>query len=192
MDTFDQIPAAGLCRIHMDPEKPVPGLGHHRVLRELPDEAIDAFVGARRPGFGLAAAADRDPPHGRRPGPRRPDGGALSHLDADWVMFGIGMPMTPELGEAIEGSPRPLRRGDGALGRRRRLLQLRRAPLRRRRDPPARGLLPPRRGKAPAGTPTAASSATTRSRSTRRLRQIYQRLSLPACGKRHRPLRRDR
>ena len=25
MDTFDQMPAAGLCRIHMDPENPVPG-----------------------------------------------------------------------------------------------------------------------------------------------------------------------
>jgi hypothetical protein len=30
-------------------------------------------------------------------------GGALSHLDAAFVMLGIGMPMTPELGQAIEG-----------------------------------------------------------------------------------------
>ena len=30
------------------------------------------------------------------------DGGALSHLDAQFALFGIGMPMTPELGEAIE------------------------------------------------------------------------------------------
>ena len=29
MDAFDQIPAAGLTRIAMDPEPPVPGLGHH-------------------------------------------------------------------------------------------------------------------------------------------------------------------
>ena len=26
MDTFDQIPASGLSRIHMDPEPPVPGI----------------------------------------------------------------------------------------------------------------------------------------------------------------------
>ena len=49
MDTFDQIPATGLTRIAMDPEPPVPGLGHHRVLSELPDEAIDAFVEAAGP-----------------------------------------------------------------------------------------------------------------------------------------------
>jgi hypothetical protein len=29
------------------------------------------------------------------------DGGALSHLDAGFVMYSVGMPMTPELGEAI-------------------------------------------------------------------------------------------
>jgi FAD/FMN-containing dehydrogenase len=49
MDTFGQIPAEGLSRIHMDPEPPVPGLGHHELLAELPDDAIDAFVGAGGP-----------------------------------------------------------------------------------------------------------------------------------------------
>lgn len=52
MDTFGQIPAAGLCRIHMDPEQPVPGLGHHQVIRELPDEAIDALTGLAGPDSG--------------------------------------------------------------------------------------------------------------------------------------------
>ena len=32
----------------MDPEPPIPALGHHRLLRELPDDAIDALVGVRR------------------------------------------------------------------------------------------------------------------------------------------------
>ena len=49
IDSFDQIPAAGLCRIHMDPEQPVPGLGHHALIGELRDEAIEAFV-ANGPG----------------------------------------------------------------------------------------------------------------------------------------------
>ena len=31
------------------------------------------------------------------------DGGALSHLDSDWAMYAVGMPMTPELGEAVGG-----------------------------------------------------------------------------------------
>jgi hypothetical protein len=103
MDTFDQIPAAGLCRIHMDPENPVPGLGHHRVLRELPDEAIDAFVELAGPESGSPLLLTEIRQMGGALGRPDPDGGALSHLDADWVMFGIGMPMTPELGEAIEG-----------------------------------------------------------------------------------------
>lgn len=29
------------------------------------------------------------------------DGGALSHLESEFVMYSVGMPMTPELGEAI-------------------------------------------------------------------------------------------
>jgi FAD/FMN-containing dehydrogenase len=102
MNTFGQVPPAALCRIHMDPEQPVPGLGHHRVLRELPDEAIDVFASL--------AGADSGTPllltEIRQMGGAlsRPDanGGALSHLDARFAMFGIGMPMTPELGRAIE------------------------------------------------------------------------------------------
>ena len=52
IDSFDQIPAPGLTRIAMDPEPPVPALGHHRVLAELPDEAIDAFVDVAGPESG--------------------------------------------------------------------------------------------------------------------------------------------
>jgi hypothetical protein len=102
MDTFGQIPAAGLCRIHMDPEQPVPGLGHHRVIRELPDEAVDAFAELADPETSPLLLTELRQLGGAL---GRPDenGGALSHLDAAFVMLGIGMPMTPELGQAIEG-----------------------------------------------------------------------------------------
>jgi hypothetical protein len=103
MDTFGQVPAEALSKIHMDPEQPVPGLGHHALIRELPDEAIDAFVGAAGPDAGspLLLAELR-----HIGGALRRDGenaGALAKLDADYLMFGIGMPMTPELGRAIDG-----------------------------------------------------------------------------------------
>jgi hypothetical protein len=102
MDTWAQIPAAGLCRIHMDPENPVPGQGHHQVLSELPDEAIDTFTEMAGPESGSPLLLTEI----RQLGGvlARPDssGGALSHLDANWALFGIGLPMTPELGEAIE------------------------------------------------------------------------------------------
>jgi hypothetical protein len=103
MDTFDWIPAAGLYRIHMDPEQPVPGLGHHSVLRELPDEAIDAFVGSAGPDAGSPLLLAELRHLGGALGREAENGGALSKLDAAFVMLGVGLPMTPELGQAIEG-----------------------------------------------------------------------------------------
>src|SRR3954452_7501372 len=102
MDTFDQIPATGLTRIAMDPEPPVPGLGHHGVLSELTDEAIDAFY--------EAAGPESDSPlllaELRHMGGAlaRPDenGGALNKLDGEFTMLGIGMLMDPALADPLE------------------------------------------------------------------------------------------
>jgi FAD/FMN-containing dehydrogenase len=103
MSTFDQVPPAALCRIHMDPEQPVPGLGHHTVLRELPDEAIDVFVSLAGPDSGTPLLLTELRQMGGAMGRPDANGGALTHLDAGWALLGIGMPMTPELGEAING-----------------------------------------------------------------------------------------
>ncbi len=103
MNSFDQVPPAALCRIHMDPEQPVPGLGHHRVLRELPDEAIDAFASMADADSGTPLLLTEIRQMGGALARPAENGGALSHLDAQFAMFGIGMPMTPELGQAIEG-----------------------------------------------------------------------------------------
>jgi hypothetical protein len=102
MDTFDQIPATGLTRIAMDPEPAVPALGHHGVLSELTDEAVDAFYEAAGPesdsplllselrhvGGALARPAE--------------NGGALDKLDGEFVMLGIGMLMDPAMKDPIE------------------------------------------------------------------------------------------
>ncbi len=103
MDTFGQIPAEALSKIHMDPEQPVPGLGHHALIRELPDEAIDAFVGAAGADAGSPLLLAELRHIGGALGRAGDDAGALAKLDADYLMFGIGMPMTPELGRAIDG-----------------------------------------------------------------------------------------
>jgi hypothetical protein len=101
MDTFGQMPAPGLTRIAMDPEPPVPGLGHHRVLNELPDEALDAFVDAAGP--------DSDSPlllaelrhlSGALARPAQ-SGGALDKLDGEFVMLGVGMLMDPAMRDPI-------------------------------------------------------------------------------------------
>jgi FAD binding domain len=101
MDTFEWMPTAGLSRIHMDPENPVPGIGEGGLVGELSDEAIDAFVGLAGPDSGSPLLLSELRHLGGAMGRQADDGGALSHLDAGYVMYGIGMPMTPELGEAI-------------------------------------------------------------------------------------------
>jgi len=101
VDSFDQIPAPDLSRIAMDPEPPVPGLGHHRVLTELPDDAIDAVVDVAGPESGspLLLAEFRHLGGAlRRPAE---NGGALDKLDAEFVMLGIGMLMDPSLREPM-------------------------------------------------------------------------------------------
>jgi hypothetical protein len=101
MDTWTQIPVEGLCRIHMDPENPVPGIGEGMTIRELPDEAIDAFASLAGPGSGSPLLLSELRSLGGALGRPDPDGGALTHLETDFVMYSVGMPMTPELGEAI-------------------------------------------------------------------------------------------
>jgi hypothetical protein len=101
MDTFAWMPAAGLCRIHMDPESPVPGVGEGQTIRELPDEAIDAFVAVAGSGSGSPLLLTELRHLGGALGRRDENGGALSHLDAGFAMYSVGMPMTPELGKAI-------------------------------------------------------------------------------------------
>jgi len=101
MDTFAQMPTAGLSHIHMDPENPVPGIGEGMTIAELPDEAIDAFVGLAGPDSGSPLLLSELRHLGGALGRPTEGAGALSHLDAGWVMYSVGLPMTPELGAAI-------------------------------------------------------------------------------------------
>jgi hypothetical protein len=102
MSTVAQMPTAGLSRIHMDPEVPVPGLGHYALIRELPDAAIDAFVGVAGPDAGSPLLLTELRQLGGALGRPAENGGALSMLDAGFGVLGVGMPMSPELGEAID------------------------------------------------------------------------------------------
>jgi FAD/FMN-containing dehydrogenase len=97
MDTFGQIPAAALTRIHMDPEQPVPGLGHHLVLRELPDEALDAFARAAGPEADSPLLMAELRQLGGAMARPAEGAGALAALDADFVMVAVGVLMAPEM-----------------------------------------------------------------------------------------------
>ena len=101
MDTFTWMPTAGLSRIHMDPEAPVPAVGEGMTIREFSDEAIEAFVSVAGPESGSPLLLSELRHLGGALGRPAENGGALSHLDAGFAMFSVGMPMTPELAEAI-------------------------------------------------------------------------------------------
>jgi FAD binding domain len=103
MDSFAQMPATGLTRIAMDPEPPVPALGHHRVINELPDEAIDAFVEAAGPESDSPLLLAELRHLGGALARPDEDGGALDKLEGEFVMLGIGMLMDPALKDPIEG-----------------------------------------------------------------------------------------
>jgi len=101
MDSFAPMPTAGLSFIHMDPENPVPGIGDGMTLRELSDEAIDAWVGVAGVDSGSPLLLSEIRHAGGALERETENGGALSKLDAAFVLYSVGMPMSPELGEAI-------------------------------------------------------------------------------------------
>ncbi len=101
MDTFEWMPTAGLSQIHMDPENPVPGIGEGMTIGELSDETIDAFVSVAGAESGSPLLLSELRHLGGALGRPDENGGALSHLETDFVMYSVGIPMTPELGEAI-------------------------------------------------------------------------------------------
>jgi hypothetical protein len=101
MDTYGWMPSVGLSRIHMDPENPVPGMGEGGLVGELTDEAIDAFVGLAGPESGSPLLLSELRRLGGAFGRPAANSGALSHLDADYVMYSVGVVMGPEAAAAI-------------------------------------------------------------------------------------------
>src|SRR5262249_47289988 len=101
IDMIQTMPAAGLSRIAMDPENPVPGLGHYRTLREFPDDAIDAFVGAVGVEMNSPLLQAEIRQLGGALGRPGDNAGALDKLDAEFVQLAVGIPATPEIGQAL-------------------------------------------------------------------------------------------
>ncbi len=95
------IPVSALDRLHMDPPRPVPGIGDGALLSELPPQAIEALIStagssSRSPLFSvelrhLGGAMNR-PPHGH---------GALAALDAAFAIFAVGMAHNPDMENAL-------------------------------------------------------------------------------------------
>jgi hypothetical protein len=113
-DTIAAVPMPALSRLHMDPEHPVPATGDGMMIDRLPGEAIDAFIQAAGPtaAFPLLSAELRH--LGGELGRPRPGNGALACLDAQYLLYAVGMTPDPGLTglaaaqvEAVKGALAP-------------------------------------------------------------------------------------
>jgi FAD/FMN-containing dehydrogenase len=101
IDTVATIPVAALQHVHMDPEHPVPGLGDGMLLDDLSATSIDALVAAAGPGSGSPFLSVEVRPLGGAIARPAAGGGAVSHLDADFALYAVGIAMSPEQAAAI-------------------------------------------------------------------------------------------
>ncbi len=97
IDTFDMVPPVALSRIHGDPEEPMPALTEHRLLRDLPAEAVDAFLAVAGPESGSTLLMAEIRHLGGALGRVEAGHGALAKLDAGYVLFGGGPAFSPEM-----------------------------------------------------------------------------------------------
>jgi FAD/FMN-containing dehydrogenase len=102
IDTWAMAPAVALSRLHMDPEEPMPSVGHAAFLGQLDEAALDAFAAHAQPGAPLLFAELRQLGGALA---RVPDGaGAVGSLDGDYLYFTAGLAASPEMAEAVEAA----------------------------------------------------------------------------------------
>jgi hypothetical protein len=102
----------------MDPPDPLPYLGEHLVLGELPAVAIDDFVATAGPGSGSTLVSVEIRHAGGALGRGGEGHGALDKLPGEFVYFGLGMASDEDEEAAtrqdlhrVTGTLRPYRSG---------------------------------------------------------------------------------
>jgi FAD/FMN-containing dehydrogenase len=104
VDMYAEAPVAGLCRIHGDPEQPVPGITGGATIGELDDAAIDVLVQTAGAGSG-SPLLQVDLRHLGEALARTPEGsGALGALPGEFAVAAVGIPMGPVTPDAIHES----------------------------------------------------------------------------------------
>ena len=94
MDTWAAASPAALSRIHMDPEEPIPYLSAGALLGPLDADGLEAFAAPIQPGAPVLFGELR---HLGGALSRAPEGaGAMGGLDAEYLLFAVGVVMVPE------------------------------------------------------------------------------------------------
>jgi hypothetical protein len=108
IDTFTEMEPIGLSHLHGDPETPVPGISDHTIIDDLPAAAIDTFVANAGPDARTALLMAELRHMGGAFARSGADHGALDRIDGNYVGFAVGMPISPEVGAAVERDSREL------------------------------------------------------------------------------------
>ena len=99
MDMFARMPAAGLVRIHMDPEGPTPATSATSMLESLPESAIQTILATAGPESGTSLLMAELRQLGGAVGRPHPGAGALQQLEGQFILFAAAIAATPELEE---------------------------------------------------------------------------------------------
>ena len=91
IDTVAPAPPAALAMLHMDPPAPVPNIGDHRLLGQIPDEAIDVFAALTDHESGSPLITTEIRHLGGALGTAPEGHGALARVPGQFMVFGAGM-----------------------------------------------------------------------------------------------------
>ncbi len=97
LDTFGRTPTRELVRLHMDPEGPTPAVSATTMLGSFPEQAVQAFLSHAGPDSATSLLAAEIRQLGGALG-RPVDGAALSHFEGEFLVFGVAVAATPEMG----------------------------------------------------------------------------------------------
>ena len=104
MDTFAVTEdTTALAYLHMDPPHPVPGAGDATMVSDLTPEAIERFVAAGAVGQGSPLLMIELRQLGGAVARPAASDGAVGAIDADFIVFAVGIAPTPEAVQAVEG-----------------------------------------------------------------------------------------
>jgi hypothetical protein len=96
MDTFATVPLPALSALHMDPPGPTPGVGDGALIRELDEDAVDAFLSVAATARGQSIGTAEFRLLGAALAPGQESGGAVSGLNGSYLLFAGGMAPTAD------------------------------------------------------------------------------------------------
>jgi hypothetical protein len=103
IDTVATMPAAALSRVHMDPDRPVPGVGDGALMSELCDEAIEQLVLTAGEGSGSPLLSVEIRQLGGALSREQAGAGAIGSIAEPFALYAVGMAVDEATARAVDG-----------------------------------------------------------------------------------------